>query len=194
MPMKNIILANSLALLIACDIPNEENSSAELIDGEVIMENFDTNNLLNWNIVNDTVMGGRSQARLELIRGTYANFNGYLSLKNNGGFSSIRAYYPPDLANVKSILIKIRGDGRSYNFRIRGNASSWASYTHSFDTVKGEWIEKELIIDDFYPVYRGYSLKNMPLLSEIIIKEIGIMISDKTEGPFNIEIDWIKAK
>ena len=192
--MKNIILANSLALLIACDIPNEENSSAELIDGEVIMENFDTNNLLNWNIVNDTVMGGRSQARLELIRGTYANFNGYLSLKNNGGFSSIRAYYPPDLANVKSILIKIRGDGRSYNFRIRGNASSWASYTHSFDTVKGEWIEKELIIDDFYPVYRGYSLKNMPLLSEIIIKEIGIMISDKTEGPFNIEIDWIKAK
>ena len=192
--MKNIILANSLALLIACDIPNEENSSAELIDGEVIMENFDANNLLNWNIVNDTVMGGRSQARLELKRGSYANFNGYLSLKNNGGFSSIRAYYPPDLANVKSILIKIRGDGRSYNFRIRGNASSWASYTHSFDTIKGEWIEKELIIDDFYPVYRGYSLKNMPLLSEIIIKEIGIMISDKTEGPFNIEIDWIKAK
>ena len=192
--MKNIILANSLALLVACDLPNEENSSAELIDGEVIMENFDTNNLLNWNIVNDTVMGGRSQARLELKRGSYANFNGYLSLKNNGGFSSIRAYYPPDLANVKSILIKIRGDGRRYNFRIRGNTSNWASYTHSFDTIKGEWIEKELIIDDFYPVYRGYSLKNMPLLSEIIIKEIGIMISDKTEGPFNIEIDWIKAK
>jgi len=192
--MKRLILANSLALLIACDLPNKENSSTELIDGEVIMENFDTNNLLNWNIVNDTVMGGRSQATLKLVSDSYANFNGYLSLKNNGGFSSIRAYYPPDLANVESILIKIRGDGRRYNFRIRGNDSRWASYTHSFDTIKGEWIEKELIIDDFYPVYRGYSLKNMPLLSEIIIKEIGIMISDKTEGPFNIEIDWIKAK
>jgi NADH dehydrogenase [ubiquinone] 1 alpha subcomplex assembly factor 1 len=178
--MKRLILANSLALLIACDLPNKENSSTELIDGEVIMENFDTNNLLNWNIVNDTVMGGRSQATLKLVSDSYANFNGYLSLKNNGGFSSI--------------LIKIRGDGRRYNFRIRGNDSRWASYTHSFDTIKGEWIEKELIIDDFYPVYRGYSLKNMPLLSEIIIKEIGIMISDKTEGPFNIEIDWIKAK
>jgi len=192
--MKRLILANSLALLIACDLPNEENSFTELIDGEVIMENFDTNNLLNWNIVNDTVMGGRSEATLKLVSDSYANFNGYLSLKNNGGFSSIRAYYPPDLANVESILIKIRGDGRRYNFRIRGNDSRWASYTHSFDTIKGEWIEKELIIDDFYPVYRGYSLKNMPLLSEIIIKEIGIMISDKTEGPFNIEIDWIKAK
>ena len=192
--MKRLILANSLALLIACDLPNEENSSTELIDGEVIMENFDTNNLLNWNIVNDTVMGGRSEATLKLVSDSYANFNGYLSLKNNGGFSSIRAYYPPDLANVESILIKIRGDGRRYNFRIRGNDSRWASYTHSFDTIKGEGIEKELIIDDFYPVYRGYSLKDMPLLSEIIIKEIGIMISDKTEGSFNIEIDWIKAK
>ena len=188
------MLANSLALLIACDLPNEENSSTELIDGEVIMENFDTSNLLNWNIVNDTVMGGRSQATLKLVSDSYANFNGYLSLKNNGGFSSIRAYYPPDLANVKSILIRIRGDGRKYNFRIRTNAYRWASYTHSFDTIKGEWIEKELIIDDFYPVYRGYSVKDMPLLSEVIIKEIGIMISDKTEGPFNIEIDWIKAK
>ena len=110
--MKRLILANSLALLIACDLPNEENSFTELIDGEVIMENFDTNNLLNWNIVNDTVMGGRSEATLKLVSDSYANFNGYLSLKNNGGFSSIRAYYPPDLANVESILIKIRGDGR----------------------------------------------------------------------------------
>ena len=34
----------------------------------------------------------------------------------------------------------------------------------------------------------------MPLLSDIVIKEIGIMISDKIEGSFNIEIDWIKAQ
>ena len=139
-------------------------------------------------------MGGRSQATLKLVNDSYANFDGYLSLKNNGGFSSIRAYYPPNLTNIKSILIKVRGDGREYSFRVRGNSSSWASYTHSFNTVKGEWIEKELKIDDFYPVYRGYSLGNMPLLSDIVIKEIGIMISDKIEGQFNLEIDWIKAK
>ena len=62
----------------------------------------------------------------------------------------------------------------------------------SFDSSRG--VQKELKIDDFYPVYRGYNLKDMPLLSEIIIKEIGIMISDKIEDPFNIQIDWIKAK
>ena len=192
--MKKILFANCLALLFACELPNVENSSAKLIEGEVIMENFDSNNLLNWNIVNDSVMGGRSQATLKLINNTYANFKGYLSLQNNGGFSSIRAYYPPDLTNVKSIVLKVRGDGRKYNFRIRGNTQSWASYTHSFDTVEGEWNEIELKIDDFYPVYRGYTLKNMPQLSEVIIKEIGIMLSDKIEGSFSIEIDWIMAK
>ena len=192
--MKKILFANCLALLFACELPNVENSSAELIEGEVIMENFDSNNLLNWNIVNDSVMGGRSQATLKLINNTYANFKGYLSLQNNGGFSSIRAYYPPDLTNVKSIVLKVRGDGRKYNFRIRGDTGNWASYTHSFDTVEGEWNEIELKIDDFYPVYRGYTLKNMPLLSEVIIKEIGIMLSDKIEGSFSIEIDWIMAK
>ena len=192
--MKKILFANCLALLFACELPNVENSSAKLIEGEVIMENFDSNNLLNWNIVNDSVMGGRSQATLKLINNTYANFKGYLSLQNNGGFSSIRAYYPPDLTNVKSIVLKVRGDGRKYNFRIRGNTQSWASYTHSFDTVEGEWNEIELKIDDFYPVYRGYTLKNMPQLSEVIIKEIGIMLSDKIEASFSIDIDWIMAK
>ena len=170
--MKRILLINSLALLIACDLPNVENTYATIIDGEVIMENFNPNNLLNWKIVNDTVMGGRSGATLKLINDSYANFNGYLSLRNNGGFSSIRAYYPPDLTNIKSILIRIRGDGRQYSFRVRGNTSNWASYTHSFDTVEGEWIEKELKIDDFYPVYRGYNLDNMPLLSDIVIKKL----------------------
>ncbi|MBT4784152.1 MAG: CIA30 family protein [Candidatus Marinimicrobia bacterium] len=191
--MKNILLANCLALLIGCDLPNVENSSAKFIEGEVIMEDFDSKNLLNWKIVNDSVMGGRSDATLKLKNNLYGVFNGYLSLQNNGGFSSIRAYYPPDLINVKSITIRIKGDGRQYSFRVRGNTSNWASYTHTFNTVKNKWIEKELMIKDFYPLYRGYYLNDMPLLSEMVIKEIGIMLSDKQTGPFELEIDWIRA-
>ena len=33
----------------------------------------------------------------------------------------------------------------------------------------------------------------MPLLSEMVIKEIGFMLSDKQTGPFELEIDWIRA-
>ena len=191
--MKNILLANCLALLIGCDLPNVENSSAKFIEGEVIMEDFDSKNLLNWKIVNDSVMGGRSDATLKLKNNLYGVFNGYLSLQNNGGFCSIRAYYPPDLTDVKSITIRIKGDGRQYSFRVRGNTSNWASYTHTFNTVKNKWIEKELMIKDFYPLYRGYYLNDMPLLSEMVIKEIGFMLSDKQTGPFELEIDWIRA-
>ena len=192
--MKNILLANCLAFFVGCDLPTFENNSAKVIVGEVIMEDFDSKNLLNWKIVNDTVMGGRSDATLKVKNNLHGIFNGYLSLQNNGGFSSIRAYYPPDLTNLKSITIRVKGDGRQYSFRVRGNTSNWASYTHSFDTVDGEWIEKELKIDDFYPVYRGYYLDDMPLLSEVVIKEIGIMLSDKQTGPFELKIDWIRAK
>ena len=34
----------------------------------------------------------------------------------------------------------------------------------------------------------------MPELSKVIVREIGVMISDKKEGEFNLEIDWIKIK
>ena len=34
----------------------------------------------------------------------------------------------------------------------------------------------------------------MPNLSELVIKEIGFMISDKITGKFELEIDWVKAK
>ena len=40
---KNILIANCLVFLIGCDLPNVENSSAKLIEGEVIMEDFDFN-------------------------------------------------------------------------------------------------------------------------------------------------------
>ena len=54
--------------------------------------------------------------------------------------------------------------------------------------------DSELNVDDFYPSYRGNSLRNMPELSRVIVREIGVMISDKKEGEFNLEIDWIKIK
>ena len=55
-----------------------------------MLEDFSEKSLLNWNIVNDTVMGGRSQARMS-VRDNKAEFMGFLSLANNGGFSSVRA-------------------------------------------------------------------------------------------------------
>ena len=198
--MKKFILINILfVFLFGCNMPNEElydqmNYEAESIDGEVLMEDFIPNENLNWQIVNDGVMGGLSYGRLELTGDSEAVFSGNLSLDNNGGFSSIRAYYPPNLTDLNSIMIRVKGDGRKYSFRVRTNDSSWASYSHSFETIEDEWVEHSLPLDSFYPSYRGYNLRNMPNLSDLVIKEIGFMISDKNPGKFKLEIDWVKAK
>ena len=182
-------------------MPSEElNMSEELnkdyneLSDIVVMEDFIPNENLNWQVVNDGVMGGRSYGNLTRSGDSEALFSGNLSLENNGGFSSIRAYYPPNLLNVESIMIRVKGDGRKYSFRVRTNDSGWASYSHEFTTSEDEWVERELPLTSFYPTYRGYSLKNMPNLSELVIKEIGFMISDKITGKFELEIDWVKAK
>lgn len=53
---------------------------------------FDDDELGYWRIVNDTVMGGRSQSRFYQQDGVGV-FEGFLSLENYGGFASVRRYY-----------------------------------------------------------------------------------------------------
>src|SRR5680860_1585757 len=43
-----------------------------------------------WQVVNDGVMGGLSQATLKVGENGTALFTGRVSLENNGGFSSLR--------------------------------------------------------------------------------------------------------
>ena len=191
--IKKLFLILSVISLIACESPIQSNYSYTTSQGEIMIEDFAEKSLLNWNIVNDTVMGGRSQARMR-IRNSKAEFEGYLSLANNGGVSSVRAYYPNNLFDINSIVLRVKGDGRKYSFRVRAENNSWVSYTQSFATKKDTWQEVTLNIEDFYPTYRGYNLRDIPKLSESIIREVGLMISDKVEGNFKIDIDWIKVQ
>ena len=191
--LKKLFLTLSVFSLNACESPIQNNYTYMTSQGEIMIEDFAEKSLLNWNIVNDSVMGGRSQARMS-IKNNIAEFKGYLSLANNGGFSSVRAYYPNDLIDINSIVLRVKGDGRKYNFRVRAENNSWVSYTQSFATEKDTWQEITLNIEDFYPTYRGYNLRNIPKLSESIIREVGLMLSDKVEGNFKIDIDWIKVQ
>ena len=191
--LKKLFLTLSVFSLNACESPIQNNYTYMTSQGEIMIEDFAEKSLLNWNIVNDSVMGGRSQARMS-IKNNIAEFKGYLSLANNGGFSSVRAYYPNDLIDINSIILRVKGDGRKYNFRVRAENNSWVSYTQSFATEKDTWQEISLSIEDFYPTYRGYNLRNIPKLSESIIREVGLMLSDKIEGNFKIDIDWIKVQ
>ena len=177
-----------------CESPTAPKEIVFFDGTSVMLENFEKNNHLNWSVVDDGVMGGRSQGRFSIADNSTANFRGYLSLENNGGFSSVRAYIPTNMIGLSSILLRVKGDGRKYNFRIRTNENSWVSYTHSFETTKNEWVDIELDASNFYPTYRGYLVRNVPELSDLYMREIGIMLSDKKPGKFELEIDWIVAR
>ena len=68
-----------------------------------------------------------------------------------------------------------------------------ASYSSDFKSLKDEWTEVILPIKDFVPSWRGYSYSNYPELDIEKIYSLGLQISDKQEGEFELEIKYIKG-
>lgn len=162
-----------------------------------ILFDFSTNEeLLDWNIVNDGVMGGISRSNLQInAEDSTGIFSGVVSLENNGGFASVRTT-PRNfqLGDYDGLLIRIKGDGNTYSFRLRTNARfDGVSYQVKFKTEKDNWIEVYLPFEEFSPTFRGRKLRNVAPLAAEKIQQLGILISDKQSGKFILEIDWIKA-
>lgn len=147
----------------------------------------------NWNIVNDDVMGGISRSSLSMNDENNLIFSGYLSLENNGGFASSRLSFNKEtLTGIKSFKMRIKGDGNIYKLRLRQN-NRRASYSCDFKSLKDKWIEIDISLEDFKPSWRGYTYSDYPDLEIEEINSMGIQISDKQEGEFELEIKYIKA-
>ena len=148
---------------------------------------------IKWNIVNDTVMGGRSSSRWSK-NSSALSFEGFLSLENNGGFASVRHDLNNiNLSSTEGILIKVKGDGRKYQFRIRSQASRWANYSQEFKTKKDTVQSFFLPYKDFKPSWRGRSVRNVPTLTGKDVRGIGFLLGDKIQGKFKLDILNISA-
>lgn len=157
-----------------------------------LIYNFETNqNLKDWNIVNDGVMGGLSESSIQLNKKGNAVFSGEISLENNGGFASVR--HQTEIENVQNyqyVNLKVKGESSTYQFRIKKNkAEEVHSYVKEFE-VTSEWKTLRLKLSDFHPKYRGRRL-NLPNFNADIIQEIAILIGNKKVEKFQIEIDKI---
>lgn len=155
---------------------------------------FDFNkksNLSKWRIIDDVVMGGQSSGKFYLNADGFGIFEGYVSLENNGGFSSIR--YQPNKINLKDhkkIRIKLKGDGKNYQFRVKSNRNDYFSYIYNFKTT-GEWEIIEISLDELYPSFRGRKL-NYTNFSSKLIEEIGFLVGNKENESFKLIIDKIE--
>lgn len=149
----------------------------------------------NWIIVNDSVMGGLSKSEFFISDSNTAIFRGTVSLENNGGFTSTRTR--PRLFKLdefKGILIRLKGDGKKYQFRIRTNDRfDGVAYRYQFTTEISQWMTIKVPFNECVPVFRGRILNNVAPISPKMIHQIGFLIADNQAGQFQLEIEWIKA-
>ena len=148
-----------------------------------------------WKTINDFVMGGVSESRFEYSGASTAVFTGAVSLKNSGGFASVRS--APSLYNLrkyKGLKLRVRGDGKQYKINLRAEAAfDGVQYQAVFDSKRNEWIEISIPFRDFVPMFRGCLVNHAPQLDTSSICTFGILISGNQEGLFRLEIDWISV-
>ncbi len=96
---------------------------------------------LGWYVVNDNVMGGRSDGGFSVASGEL-RFSG-LTDTRGGGFSSIRTgALSLDLSSHAGIRLRVRGDGRRYTWRLSTDARIYGrpiAYWADFETADGGW-------------------------------------------------------
>jgi hypothetical protein len=137
-------------------------------------------------------MGGISTSIFKLSKAGHGIFQGNVSTENNGGFASVR--YIMDELNIKettTIRIKVKGDGKNYQFRIKNKMSDYFSYITTFST-NGEWQVINLKLEDFYASFRGRKL-DLPRFDKNEIGQVAILIANGRDEAFKLEIDKIEV-
>lgn len=149
-----------------------------------------------WYSVDDNVMGGISSSTARVDPNSQKlTFSGNVSLDNNGGFASTRSEWTGyDLRGYDGILIRVRGDGNVYRLRARTERTgAEVAYTASFETEVDTWQEVYIPFAEMIPTYRGFIVNAAGPLDPAAVRSFGLMVSDKQEGQFFLEVDWINA-
>lgn len=146
-----------------------------------------------WLIVDDGVMGGLSEGTFTIDTDGNGVFSGTVSLENNGGFSSVRHQFDKIKATKDSkVLIRLKGDGKDYQFRIKDKSSSYYSYITTFKTT-GKWETIEIKLSDLYPSFRGRKLE-LPNFNSDSFEEIVFLVGNKKNESFQLVLDKIELE
>jgi NADH dehydrogenase [ubiquinone] 1 alpha subcomplex assembly factor 1 len=151
-----------------------------------------------WAVVNDGVMGGRSRGAIEFTDSAM-RFRGDV-VTAGGGFTSVRLQLTGDeLTGSDSLVLRVRSDERTYGLTLQDTAQTGRrSISHGADlTINGpadadRWQTAITSHNELLPSVFGQPL-DAPGFDPDQAVEIGIIISDGIDGPFNLEIDWIDA-
>ena len=150
-----------------------------------------------WFIVNDGVMGGRSNGTATIADSTL-RFTGSV-VTAGGGFTSVRLRLDGDeLADTDRIDMRVRADGRTYGLTMEDAAEARGrSVSHRADISMGPvdddgWTVATVAYDELVASLFGQPV-DAPPFDPGSAREFGIIIADGTDGDFVLEIDWIDA-
>ena len=148
-----------------------------------------------WQPIDDVVMGGTSRSAFRQAAHGIASFCGLVSLDYGGGFASVRTK-PQAWATggAESFMLRCRGDGRQYKFTVRtDDGFDGVQYQSRFQPPRGKWAEVELPVTSFAASFRGRPVAGAGPLDAAMVRCVGLMVSDKQAGPFELLLEWIDA-
>lgn len=198
-------LAVAVAMLVAsCTGPQPVLASAgetakqegDTVEGETVVFDFGGPEAhVGWQTINDAVMGGVSRSSAGRGDGGAFVFAGTVSLENQGGFASVSSpVVDVDLAGSHGVAVRVRGDGKTYKLSAATDrAFGGIMYQAPFATLAGKWTEVRIPFGDFTPTYHGRVLTDRPPLDGEAVRSFGFLLSDRQEGPFRLEVEWIKC-
>jgi NADH dehydrogenase [ubiquinone] 1 alpha subcomplex assembly factor 1 len=163
--------------------------------GDVMAANTNIRSMT-WSSVNDTVMGGRSSSDLTWNQQNELVWTGRLSLENNGGFVSIRTQGAKlDWAEYDGLEVVLDGAGRDIQVTAQRRdmtvrAGGYRALIHT--QAKGE--TRIFVPFSAFVLKRfGRQINGPTLTSGLqLASELGLLMADKREGPFQIILKSIK--
>ena len=159
----------------------------------VLLDFGDDEEITQWMAVNDLVMGGMSVGVFERAGPGIARFRGVVSLENSGGFASVRTSPRQwNSSGASAFVLRVLGDGRAYKFTVRtDDGFDGVQYQSRFTPPAGAWHEARLPVVSFTATFRGRIVPGSAPLEPARARALGLMISEKQAGPFQLLVDWI---
>lgn len=153
---------------------------------------FDRDTDLNWSVVNDGVMGGRSAGYIAIEAGTL-RFTGTL-VTQGGGFTSVRARRDSDLSDATGLELLVRGSGRQFEIEVDDGLVYFGRSVSRRTTFasSADWTLIRVPFSSLQSSIFGQRVHVAPInLSRIV--GVGIYIADGQDGDFSLEVDHIRA-
>lgn len=155
-----------------------------------IIDFANSKTILNWQIITDGVMGGCSKGKINYDDGGFAVFHGQVSTENNGGFVSVKYAFPRKNVNdFEVIKLKIKGDRKTYQLRLKADLEQEYSYIHEFD-ANPDWEIKSIPLKEFFPSFRGNKI-NRPNYPAEFLEEIAFLIRSNNTDMFSLMIEKV---